>query len=143
MECLHRYCVGLDERRWELFEEVFHEDGVCELSAFGGAWREWLAQAKELLLRATLKTHHQIGNLLVVEADGGLLSESYVTAHHVVRADAPRDGFLGGTGEVRDVIIGSRYVDRFELRRNGWRIVRRKSVVEWGQIEFLNSTGLG
>jgi hypothetical protein len=132
---IYLYCHALDRRRWDLFSEVFHEDATCHLSIMGGKWQDWLMQAKTLLDSSAGATHHQVGNILI-RIDGNVgHAETYVTAYHRVRADAPPGGLLGGTGEEYDVIVGSRYIDRFERRAGKWLIAARRAASEWRHLQ--------
>lgn len=137
--CARDYCRGLDRRDWALFDRIFHDDATCRLSEIGGPWRDWLAQAKALLTQATDVTHHQIGRSLITLAGDTAFSETYVTAYHLVRADAPPGGMLGGTGAPYEAIIGARYVDTCERRQGVWRIAERRSVPAWRRYQAVHA----
>jgi SnoaL-like domain len=131
-DVLHVYCISLDDRRWDNFDKVFHDEGVCHLSVNGGAlpWRVWVDRARGLL-DGVERTHHQIGQSLIVVEGKTALSETYVSAYHTVPANARPAHFLGGTGTRYDLIVGTRYVDEFALRERRWGITARRAVAEW------------
>jgi len=130
-DVIYRYCHATDRRRWWLMDSVFHEDATCRLSsALGGHWREFVAQGSALL-EPIGSTHHQVGNIQIA-FDGDVAHvETYVTAFHQVPQDAPPGGSFGGTGEAYEVMLGARYIDRFERRDGLWRIADRRLLTEW------------
>ena len=68
-------------------------------------------------------TQHLVGNVMI-EFDGGTArSESYVQAHHtVVRGE-----------DTIQLLVGARYLDRFERRDACWRFSFRTEVMDWGR----------
>lgn len=129
-DVIHRYCHATDRRRWWLMDSVFHEDATCQLSVIGGDWREFVRQGAALLEHVG-PTHHQVGNIQIAFDGDTAHTETYLTAFHRVRADAPPGGPFGGTGEAYDAVFGARYVDRFERREGRWRIAERRSAAEY------------
>ncbi|NMM86561.1 hypothetical protein B2J88_19695 [Rhodococcus sp. SRB_17] len=129
-DVIHRYCHATDRRRWWLMDSVFHEDATCRLSSIGGSWREFVAQGSALL-EPVDATHHQVGNIMIAFEGTVAHVETYVTAFHAVPHDAPAGGSFGGTGEAYEVMLGARYIDRFELRDGRWRIADRRLLTEW------------
>src|SRR5438105_6266573 len=63
-------------------------------------------------------TQHLIGSILVYIDGDGAISRSYVQARHQ-RANDPVGPIFDSTGE---------YIDRWERRSGGWRIVRRDAI---------------
>jgi 3-phenylpropionate/cinnamic acid dioxygenase small subunit len=109
----------LDEKRWDDLGEVFAED----LSFSYGDGREQhgisaLRQQMRRFLDLCGGTQHLIGSILI-DCDGDrALSRAYVQARHQ-RRDDPVGPIFDSTGE---------YIDRWERRPEGWRIVRRDAV---------------
>jgi hypothetical protein len=63
-----------------------------------------------------------IGNVLI-ELDGrAATAESYEVARHR----------SGPAGEVIDLVLAGRLLDRFENRDGRWAIVTRRKVLDWG-----------
>ena len=50
-------------------------------------------------------------------------TDTYCVAHHVSKPDA--------AGTQSDMILGLRYVDRFERRDGRWRIAKRVCAFDW------------
>jgi hypothetical protein len=131
LDRIHLYCHAYDRQHWELFANVFHDDGTCRLSTSGGHWKDWVEQNRVLWKAALLVTHHQVGNTLI-GFDGDVANaETYVTAYHRVRADAPPHPIIGGTGQEYEVLVGVRYIDRFECRKEKWLIAQRRTASVW------------
>jgi hypothetical protein len=131
---LYAHCV--DRRRWELLEEVFHDDATWWVSSIGtdNPWRVAMESSRELFAVALDVTHHQVGNVLISVAGDTADSETLCTAYHRVRADAPLGGMFGGTGSAYDLLAGGRYLDQWERRDGGWRIARRRVHSEWRHL---------
>lgn len=109
----------LDEKRWDDLGDVFSED----LSFSYGDGREQrgmtaLRQQMRRFLDLCGGTQHLIGSILI-DCDGDqAVSRAYVQARHQ-RRDDPVGPIFDSTGE---------YIDRWERRPEGWRIVRRDAV---------------
>lgn len=124
------YCHAIDRRRWELMEQLFHDDATYSFGTIEGTWREFVAIAKALI-DPLPATHHQLGQT-AFEIDGDrATTETYMTATHRIPADAPVDGPFPGRGHDYQLVMAGRYVDRFERRGGQWRIAHRVGVTDW------------
>jgi len=130
---VHLYAHCVDRRRWELLEQVFHDDATWWVSSIGSdnRWRDAMESSRELFAAALGPTHHQVGNILVSVEGDTATSETLCTAYHRVRADAPLGGMFGGTGCEYDLVAGGRYLDHWERRHGAWKITRRRVHSEW------------
>jgi len=68
-------------------------------------------------------TQHLVGNVGSSVDGSTACSESYVQAHHVIQTP---DGLV-------QLLVGARYLDRFERRGGEWRISFRTEVLDWGR----------
>ena len=68
-------------------------------------------------------THHQMGNMLVELTVDTAVVESYITAYHFTKED----------NKDIDMIVGGRYIDKFERRGAEWRIIKRSFIMDWNQ----------
>jgi hypothetical protein len=133
---LYSHCV--DRRRWDLLDQVFHDDATWWVSSIGSDnhWRDATETSREHFAAALGPTHHQVGNILIsLDGDAAADSEALITAYHRVRADAPLGGMFGGTGCDYDLIAGGRYLDRWERRGGVWKIARRRVHSEWRHLQ--------
>lgn len=124
-QTLHTYCRAVDDRDVDLLsshvyapdavdvrrEDRRHEGIEAIIAMFRSSW-------------STLEaTFHQLSNVEVQLGPSGRTASahSYVVAAHWMLSS-------GGAGTYRpaDNLLAGGYVDRLELRDNGWRIVRRQ-----------------
>jgi hypothetical protein len=65
-------------------------------------------------------THHQMGNMLVELTVDTAVVESYITAYHFTKED----------NKDIDMIVGGRYIDKFERRGAEWHIIKRSFTMD-------------
>ena len=117
-ELMHRYAWMVDERRWELMDEVFAEGATLDYTSTGGEkgpYRETLAWLGRALASWPLNLHH-ITNLSVeFTGDGARARTAFFAPMGRVRPD--------GSQEVITTV--GYYFDRLEQTPRGWRIAER------------------
>lgn len=117
---LARIARGEDRRDGELIRRSFWPDARVDFGIFTGTldeYLDWVVPGSA----AVVLTAHVLGQTLV-ELDGSAAAaETHVSAYH--RVDA-------GT-EHRDLLLGGRYLDRFEQRDGDWRIAERTMLYDW------------
>ncbi|MEQ8485510.1 MAG: nuclear transport factor 2 family protein [Pseudomonadales bacterium] len=119
------YMRGLDRLDDALLRGVFHDDASVDYGFFRGAAAEFVEFACNAL-RSHASNHHLIGQILIwpdsaVSARGEVYFQAY---HRIDGADGPVD-----------VLISGRYLDRYEQRADGWKILYRSEVVDWTRTE--------
>ncbi len=129
-DVIHLYCHSIDRRRWDRLGDCFHPDATYHFGNIDGDWRHFVAVA-EAIIGPTRITHHQTGNILYRFDGDTAETETYFTAWHRVRADAPADAAFPGNGVERDLVVAGRYIDRFTCRDGDWRIAHRTGVTDW------------
>lgn len=129
-DVINLYCHAIDRRQWQAMDRCFHADATYRFGAIDGSWQNFVEIAKAII-NPTRITHHQTGNMLFRISGDVAETETYFTAYHSVAADAPVDAVFPGMGSEYDVIIGGRYIDRFECRDGDWRITHRTGVSDW------------
>lgn len=112
---------GLDRLDRDALLGVFWPDAWLEY----GIYRGDPAPFADFCMDA-LQSHdanqHLLGQI-IIDLDGDeAFGEVYYQAYHRTRND---------TGEPRDLLISGRYVDRYERRRNEWRMAYRSELVDW------------
>jgi hypothetical protein len=121
-EAIHRVARGTDRLDRDLIVSGYHPDGFDDHNSFRGgpeAFADWVLE----VLPHFQATHHFLGQCRI-ELDGDVAHvETYCDAHHVGHPDE--------AGVVRDMVLGLRYVDRFERRDGAWRIARRVCAFDW------------
>ncbi len=124
-EAIHRVARGTDRLDRDLIVSGYHPDGYDDHNSFRGgpeAFADWVLE----VLPSFAATHHFLGQTRIEldpDAPGVAHVETYCDAHHVSPPDAE--------GRVRDMVLGLRYVDRFEHRAGAWRIAHRVCAFDW------------
>jgi hypothetical protein len=133
-EVCHRYCRALDRVDEPLLRSVFHPDSQHAHGPFKGPSSDFCGFAIDLL-RNLERTQHLLGNVSIVLKGDTAYVESYFQAWHRVAKGKDGPGLLDKHDKSvdEDIIIGGRYIDRFERRAGEWKIAQRTGVHEWEQ----------
>lgn len=119
------YALGIDMRDIDLMLSVFDPDGVGG-GRVGQMRMEDYLRATYAGAAAFLATQHTMINQYIdVQGDEAIMW-TYGVAHHIRAADDP----LG------NLVVGVQYRDTCRRDPDGWRIVRRDSLMQWvdGQL---------
>lgn len=120
---VYGFSRALDRLDRELLAEQFHSDAEVDYGVF---YKGPVAGFLDVALRfqgGMRDTHHLVGNVLATVAGERAAAESYVQAHHVIAQ----------AGELVQLLVGARYLDRFECRAGQWKIAFRTEVIDWGR----------
>ena len=121
-EALARYCRGIDRCDIRPLQSAFWPEAMVNYgSRDENAWA-WCEQVVSAL-KAMERTQHAIGNILIELTGETASAETYCRAYHEVAGD----------GGPREMMVGGRYLDRFERRDGEWRIMRRRYVMDFNQ----------
>ena len=121
-EALTRYCRGIDRCDIAALKSAFWPDAVANYGqADQNAWA-W-GEATLNALRTMERTQHAISNILIEVNGDKATSETYCRAYHEVKTDSG----------VVELMVGGRYLDRFEKRGREWRIAHRQYVMDFNQ----------
>lgn len=119
MNQLGRFARILDGRNWDAVGEVFAQDVTFDYG--DGGEKAGIAALTEQFRRyldVCGPSQHLLGSVMLTFEPNGAVSRSYVQARH--QGLGPKAHlFLDTNGE---------YIDRWERRDGGWRIVRRDAV---------------
>jgi hypothetical protein len=129
---------GTDRLDRELMASCYHPDGTDDHNVFRGTGTEFAQWVVDTLphFEATM---HFIGPPRIRRAmseDGREVAkvDTYCVAHHVSRPD--------DDGQQTDMVLGLRYVDRFERRDGRWLIAARVCAFDWSYtIPFDGARG--
>lgn len=123
-DCIYRINRGMDRIDRELMLSGFHAGARIRWGTVESMDLNVFIEAAIKMQHATSRVQHLVGNILI-QLQGELADvESYEIARHLTP--------LGN--EKKDLIIASRYVDKFRRRDGDWRIERRDKVVDWIRI---------
>jgi hypothetical protein len=125
LEVILTYCRAVDRGDRELLRSVYHEDAIDRHGVFDGPARAFFEVDLSPLLPGLRGLMHSVSNVLIELDRPRAFAESYVTAHHRLEV----------AGVARDLVIGGRYLDRFENRDGQWRIGLRQAVYDWARVD--------
>lgn len=127
IKCLARGTDRLDE---ELIASCYHPDGTDDHNVFRGSGAEFARWVVETLPHFET-TMHFIGSPHI-RVDGDVAhADTYCVAHHISRPDED--------GQYNDMILGLRYVDRFERRDGRWLVAQRVCAFDWTYTVLVDS----
>lgn len=129
---------GTDRLDRELMASCYHPDGTDDHNVFRGTGTEFAQWVVDTLphFQATM---HFVGPPRVRLDGATAMVDTYCVAHHVSQPD--------DAGQQTDMVLGLRYVDRFERREDGngrWLIAARVCAFDWSYtVEFDRARGFG
>lgn len=139
-DLIQLYCRGLDRADPATLHAIYHDDAVEDRGAdiFIGNAHEWVDWAMSVAT-AFETTQHCVMNMLIDIDGDSATGETYFQAYHRFAARPAEAGAAspesGGAVEWPDsnseMILGGRYLDRFERRDGVWKIAYRKMVCDW------------
>ena len=115
-DVIKRLARGTDRLDEALMASCYHPDGFDDHNAFRGSGAEFARWVMTALCHFTA-TMHFIGPPYIRVEGSGAHADTYCVAHHLTDAT--------------DMVIGLRYVDRFERRDGVWLIARRVCAFDW------------
>ena len=119
LDCLNRYCFGVDRHDGELIASAFHPDALDEHGPFTGGPEALVQWANDFHARG-FRSHSHCLTSHACEIEGEVAHAHSYCLYGLARHD----------GET--VAFGcARYVDRLERRAGQWRIALRKVLIEW------------
>ncbi|MEM9256079.1 MAG: nuclear transport factor 2 family protein [Pseudomonadota bacterium] len=123
-ELVHRYCRAVDRRDYETLRKLYHSDAVDDHgSFFKGLASEFIDQLPDIQAPMSI-LHHNV-TTVNVELDGDYAEgEVYVLAFHQVATD----------DQPLDLIIGGRYLDKYERRQGQWKYGERAVLADWATV---------
>ena len=124
---------GTDRLDRELMASCYHPDGTDDHHVFQGTGTEFAQWVVDTLphFQATM---HFIGPPRIRNEGDQAKVDTYCVAHHVSKPD--------DQGQQTDMVLGLRYVDRFERRDGHWLIAARVCAFDWSYtVEFDPARG--
>jgi len=128
---------GTDRLDRELMASCYHPDGTDDHNVFRGTGTEFAQWVVDTLphFQATM---HFIGPPRIRTSSSRLDTsakvDTYCVAHHLSKPD--------DQGQQTDMVLGLRYVDRFERRDGRWLIAARVCAFDWSYtVEFDPARG--
>ena len=130
---VHAYCRAVDRGDIERLSDLYHHDAVDAHGEFSaGTVDQFLHElaAARPFIRAM---QHNITTVNFVIAGEEAEGEIYTIAVHT----------LAGRDHDVDLVIGGRYLDKYEKRDGTWKIRTRTIVTDWAQRRDPSGMDLG
>lgn len=130
---VNAYCRAVDRGDVDALRNLYHHDAVDAHGGFStGAVEGFFAElvAARPHLRA-MQHHITTVNFAIRrnQAEG----EIYTIAVHT----------LAGKGRDIDLVIGGRYLDRYEKRDDVWKLIERTIVTDWARVSDPSAMDMG
>ncbi len=127
LDCIHRYCRGVDRFDRELVLSAYHPDAVDDHGTFVGTREAFVDWAFAYHTEYQLSHHHMVFNHSVELHGDTAHTETY--------------WLFSGENRVKpNTLAMGRYIDRFEKRDGRWAIAARVCVAEC--VNDLSETAL-
>lgn len=121
---VHGYCRAVDRGDLETLRSLYHHDAHDEHGAFSSGPVAVFIQTLADSRRFIRSMQHHITTKNFAVSGSYAEGEIYSIATHTI-----------GTGNgVTDVVIGGRYLDKYEKRLGVWKILERQIVTDWVQV---------
>ena len=124
-ELLTAYCRGVDRGDSDLLASIFHDDATVITGVFNGAAQEFAREIVRSVDETSVRVFHSINNVWLEVAGDRAVGECYALAVQTVNGP---DGLL-------DILVGGRYLDRFERRDGVWKIAQHTFVLDWNMTQ--------
>jgi hypothetical protein len=123
-ELVLTYCRACDRRDFALLRSLYHDDAIDDHGTmFRGSPDEYVAWLPQVMTNFEA-TVHSIANVLFVVDGDRAEGELYTMAYHRTRLP-----------DAKEIIIGGRYLDRYERRSGAWKFLHRSLAMDWCRVE--------
>ena len=133
-DALCRYMRGQDRLDPELHRSAFHEGAFVDCGLMQGTAETFVDFAQGFLAKLE-SSQHLIGQVQIKVEGKVAHGEVYFIAWHRLVED----------GVAKDLFVAGRYIDRYEDRGSGWKIAKRRELIDWARTDpaadsFLRET---
>jgi ketosteroid isomerase-like protein len=133
-ELVHAYCRAVDRRDVAACRELYHPDALDDHgSYYQGSAQGYLDALPQMMAPVRVMQHHI--TTLNIRLDGDYAeSEAYGLAVHQMQ----------GEGEaLSDLVVGTRFLDKFERRGGTWKFSHRSHALDWVATQSPSRLGTG
>ena len=126
-ELVLTYCRAADRRDFRLMRSLYHDDAIDDHGAmFSGPVDDFIAWIPSVMAGFEATAHSVSNALFVVDGDKAN-GEIYAHAYH--RTHPP---------DAQEIVIGGRYLDRYERRAGVWKFIHRSLALDWCNVRPVN-----
>jgi hypothetical protein len=129
---VHGYCRAVDRGDIEALRGMYHPDALDDHGAFSTGSVDELLRGLAAARPYLRSMQHHITTVNFAVSGSGAEGEIYTIATHT---------FVAGDRDI-DVIVGGRYLDKYEKRDDAWKFVERKIVTDWARVTDPSATDL-
>jgi hypothetical protein len=119
-----RYMRGQDRLMPKLHISAFHDDAYVDCGLFAGSAQGFVDFAQGFLEKLK-SSHHMIGQVHIQVNGKVAQGEVYFIAWHR----------LDDNGVEKDLFVSGRYIDQYEDRGTGWKIAKRRELIDWARTD--------
>jgi len=131
-DLLYAYCNAADRHDNEKMRSLYHEDAVDDHGAFfKGAAMDFIDHLPDIQKNMQI-LHHNLTTINIALDGDYAEGEVYVLAFHQV---ATEEGAI-------DVLIGGRYLDKYEKRQGIWKFSYKAVLADWVKISEPSEVNL-
>jgi 3-phenylpropionate/cinnamic acid dioxygenase small subunit len=123
-DLIMRYARGVDRRDLELVASCFAPDAAYDGALGTGGIDVVLAALRERMPRYRTTMHFLTNPLIEVQGDHASC-ETYALVYHRLESE----------DDAEDFIVGVRYLDELARRPDGWRIISRRTAMEFQRYD--------
>ena len=129
---VHAYCRAVDRGDTETLRDLYHHDAVDAHGAFSGGTADAFLQELVAARPYIRAMQHNITTVNFAIDGHRAEGEIYTIAVHT----------LAGRERDSDLIIGGRYLDKYDKRDDTWKIIERTIVTDWARVDDPSSMNL-
>jgi ketosteroid isomerase-like protein len=132
-ELIHAFARAADRHDHEAIRALYHEDATDDHGAFfKGLAADFIDQLPQI--QEPMRILHHNVTTVNIKLDGDYAEgEVYALAFH--QADTP-EGLM-------DLLIGGRYLDKYERRKGVWKFAHRSVLTDWAKVDSPTTVCLG
>jgi ketosteroid isomerase-like protein len=127
------YCRAVDRGDIETLRSLYHRDAVDAHGGFSAGTADQFLQQLTAARPYIRSMQHNITTVNFAVDGDAAEGEIYTIAVHT----------LAGSGHDIDVVVGGRYLDKYEKHDDSWKIAERTIVTDWAQVHDPSSMNLG
>ncbi|KHK92654.1 hypothetical protein LK12_07820 [Novosphingobium malaysiense] len=131
-ELLCTYMRAQDRLLPELHRSVFHDDAYVDCGPFAGD-PDGFVNFAQTLLGDMIASQHGIMQAHISVTGKRASGEVYFIAQHRIVEDEVE----------KDLFVAGRYIDEYEDRGAGWKILKRREVIDWARTDPATDSFLG
>ncbi|MEZ5567482.1 MAG: nuclear transport factor 2 family protein [Halioglobus sp.] len=124
MQLINAYCAAADRHDNERMRSLYHEDAIDDHGAFFKGLAMDFIDTLPAIQGPMRILHHNVTTVNLALDGDYAEGEVYVLAFHQVDAEP----------QPIDLLIGGRYLDRYEKRHGEWKFSERAVLADWSML---------